>query len=512
MANVELTGNFLATARCLIFADSSTGVWSFNPNTNTLTITAAGGGTGFANPTATVGLTAVNGSATTMMRSDAAPMLSSSIYSSLNVVSTLCYRDSNGNVHANNFESAITGNAATGTITLTNASSRIQTFTSGSGSAIVILPDATTLHVGHTIELDDNASGNLTIQLSGTGTTFLTMLPGSYLVLQCTSISFPAGQWNYYWTNPTTNQGLVQDSIVLSSGVAQLSGDSASPGNSYFYGTNGSGTKGWYASSTVTQSVGANPSATVGLLAVNGSATTFMRSDAAPGLSQAIVPTWTGAHIFTPGSGVAITVNKIAGSNGLVINGTTSETGLVVLNGNASSNFCSIFANSADNTNFLLIYGDGGIQVGAATGGDPGLGKINAAGGFYVNGVNVPAPVSGTFTGTLTGCTTSPTGACYYAISGNVCTLFVAAITGTSNTTAMTITGLPAACQPARTQLLMPPLDSCENGGAVVGTISMEVSAASGTITFLLGNSTTGFGNTLVKGVATGFTVAYLLN
>ena len=303
MANVELTGNFLATARCLIFADSSTGVWSFNPNTNTLTITAAGGGTGFANPTATVGLTAVNGSATTMMR-----------------------------------------------------------------------------------------------------------------------------------------------------------------------------------------------------------------SDAAPGLSQAIVPTWTGAHIFTPGSGVAITVNKIAGSNGLVINGTTSETGLVVLNGNSSSNFCSIFANSAGNTNFLLIYGDGGIQVGTATGGDLGLGKINAAGGFYVNGVNVPAPASGTFTGTLTGCTTSPTGACYYAISGNVCTLFVAAITGTSNTTAMTITGLPAACQPARTQLLMPPLDSCENGGAVVGTISMEVSAASGTITFLLGNSTTGFGNTLVKGVATGFTVAYLLN
>ena len=43
MANVELTGNFLATARCLIFADSASGVWSFNPNTNTLTITAAGG-------------------------------------------------------------------------------------------------------------------------------------------------------------------------------------------------------------------------------------------------------------------------------------------------------------------------------------------------------------------------------------------------------------------------------------------------------------------------------------
>jgi hypothetical protein len=42
----------------------------------------------------------------------------------------------------------------------------------------------------------------------------------------------------------------------------------------------------------------ANPSAVVGLGAVNGSASTFMRSDAAPALSQAITPTWTGTHQF----------------------------------------------------------------------------------------------------------------------------------------------------------------------------------------------------------------------
>lgn len=43
----------------------------------------------------------------------------------------------------------------------------------------------------------------------------------------------------------------------------------------------------------------ANPSASVGLAAVNGSAVTAMRSDGAPALSQAIVPTWTGKHTFT---------------------------------------------------------------------------------------------------------------------------------------------------------------------------------------------------------------------
>lgn len=43
----------------------------------------------------------------------------------------------------------------------------------------------------------------------------------------------------------------------------------------------------------------ANPTASVGLAAVNGSAGTYMRSDGAPALSVAIVPTWTGIHTFS---------------------------------------------------------------------------------------------------------------------------------------------------------------------------------------------------------------------
>ncbi len=41
-----------------------------------------------------------------------------------------------------------------------------------------------------------------------------------------------------------------------------------------------------------------NPTATIGLTAVNGSAVTAMRSDAAPALSQSIAPTWTASHTF----------------------------------------------------------------------------------------------------------------------------------------------------------------------------------------------------------------------
>ncbi len=48
----------------------------------------------------------------------------------------------------------------------------------------------------------------------------------------------------------------------------------------------------------------ANPTGTIGLTAVNGSANTAIRSDGAPALSQAIVPTWTGVHTFAAGPGI----------------------------------------------------------------------------------------------------------------------------------------------------------------------------------------------------------------
>lgn len=50
----------------------------------------------------------------------------------------------------------------------------------------------------------------------------------------------------------------------------------------------------------------ANPSGSLGLSAVNGSATTWMRSDGAPALSQAIAPTWSASHTFTSASSAVL--------------------------------------------------------------------------------------------------------------------------------------------------------------------------------------------------------------
>lgn len=59
---------------------------------------------------------------------------------------------------------------------------------------------------------------------------------------------------------------------------------------------------------------GANPTASVGLSAVNGSALTFMRSDGAPAIDQSIAPTWTGAHTFSKNGALSLPTFSITGT------------------------------------------------------------------------------------------------------------------------------------------------------------------------------------------------------
>jgi hypothetical protein len=59
---------------------------------------------------------------------------------------------------------------------------------------------------------------------------------------------------------------------------------------------------------------GANPTASVGLSAVNGVATTFLRSDGAPALDVSIAPTWTGAHTFSKNGALSLPTFSITGT------------------------------------------------------------------------------------------------------------------------------------------------------------------------------------------------------
>lgn len=74
------------------------------------------------------------------------------------------------------------------------------------------------------------------------------------------------------------------------------------------------------------------PTAVVGLTVVTGSASTFMTSDSAPPISQAIIPTWTGLHSF------AITSAITVGSDyGIKI--------VPTLNQRNATNFSAVFVN-----------------------------------------------------------------------------------------------------------------------------------------------------------------------
>lgn len=101
------------------------------------------------------------------------------------------------------------------------------------------------------------------------------------------------------------------------------------------------------------QSGFANPTAKVGLLAVNGSAQTAMRSDASPPIDVAIAPTWTAAHIWT----AAMLANQIAG--------------LFSINSTVAANAALLFCNLGGvNKTRIGVEGTAGAVVAGSAVGD----------------------------------------------------------------------------------------------------------------------------------------------
>lgn len=96
----------------------------------------------------------------------------------------------------------------------------------------------------------------------------------------------------------------------------------------------------------------------------------------------------------------------------------------------------------------------------------------------------VPATLTGSFTGTLTGCTTSPTATINWARVGNLVTLyFPAQLVGTSNSGAMSITGLPAALSPSTAVYAMLMNRVVDNSSTTSGA-QIDIAASGTTLTF----------------------------
>jgi len=143
------------------------------------------------------------------------------------------------------------------------------------------------------------------------------------------------------------------------------------------------------------------------------------------------------------------------------------------------------------------------------------IGGVAAAAVISGNAVSTDT-ATGTFTATLTGMTATTSATFNYFRTGSIAVLCTtAALTGTSNSTSMTLTGIPSVVQPVvDCTVLCGRL--CDNGN---NNLLGEASVSAGTLTFgIVKNnavanfsqtSTTAFTNAGTKGVSAGWYVIY---
>lgn len=220
-------------------------------------------------------------------------------------------------------------------------------------------------------------------------------------------------------------------------------------------------------------------------------------------------PTWTGLHTYSPVSGPGIVVNQPAGTtDGIEVFGPAGNAAQITLAGNGVAASLGVGVQYSPGGNLNLNLG-GSIRMRLAAAGASIFGwGPNAAGLVDMT------PDSGTYVGTLTGITGTPTATIQWIRMGNVAMVFVpSTVLAIGTSTALTITGaLPASMQPAKSQTIAVPAFALTDNGAKINTASISVGAGSSTIVFLNNDSSAGFTAAGNKGVSRQFSFSYLLN
>lgn len=229
------------------------------------------------------------------------------------------------------------------------------------------------------------------------------------------------GVWDASTNTPSlaNGTGTTGDTYEIgTSGTQNLGGGSVSylAGNLLLY--NGTA---WQQAGSGNVPVPANPTASVGTSAVNGTAPTFMRSDASPAIDLTMAPTWTGAHTFNAatlfnnsatvtqsgGNGIVIAPNvsasppsiSTAGANANInLNVNTKGTGIIALNSPTQVTGLFTSTQSGGNSVVLTPSASGGIPA-ISTDGVNGNVSLNigtkGSGGISLNSATTIAP-SGT--------------------------------------------------------------------------------------------------------------------
>lgn len=131
--------------------------------------------------------------------------------------STVALRDANANLQLNNLiESAATLATSGGTLTLTVVNNKTLQLT-GSSTHTVVLPNATTLQVGHQFYVMNRSSGAVTINMNG-GTLLQTMAGSSFALFTLINNGTAAGVWDSAYSSGGGSGTVTTVSVVTANG------------------------------------------------------------------------------------------------------------------------------------------------------------------------------------------------------------------------------------------------------------------------------------------------------